>query len=206
MKRNHTKLRALIKVDAKENVGALGTIIESIDTPSPEPLNVLGNRSLNGAYGQFLFGGDFGDSDVSDLFEALLSKLPPENADDLRKLFLLSYFEGAEGAGRWLAGDLLRIKQSADGRRGGKKTGRKHAETAKTKWQDEALLIAQEIERQNPESRQPGIAKKIMAKMGDRAPSEKQVKTVVSGWRKIGLLKEVRAPRKAKEADSAEPF
>ncbi len=178
MKRTHTKLRALIRADVENNVGGLGAILETIVTPTGEAPNILANSSFNKAYGQFLFGGDFGECDVSDLFESLLRKLPPENAYDLRKLLLLVYFEGVQGAGRELSESLQRYQRTESGRRGGKIRGAKKAQEAK-RWQDEALPVAQEYQRLNPTKGRDYIAKEIKRKLPDITPEIEQIAKVV---------------------------
>lgn len=191
MKRNHTKLRALIRADAKNNVGGLGAILEMIVTPSSGKAP-LANSSFNRAYGQFLFGGDFRECDVSALFESLLRKLPEENADDLRKIFMLAYFEGAIGAGRELAIDDQRAIQGVDRRRGGKIRGAVKAREAKERWQDKALIVAQEYQRLNPDEGALAIATEITKKLPDIAPGERQIMAVISGWQKKRLIKAIR--------------
>jgi hypothetical protein len=188
------KLRALIKADAQNNVGALGALLDILDAPRGQPIGLLANRPLNSAFGQHLFREEYAACNARELFESLLSHLPQENADDLRKLFLLAYFEGVAGAGREVTLDGQTFIQKEIGRRGGKKAGRKRADDAKT-WRDEALPIAQEYQKQHPGHGRTYIAKEIDKRLRNRVrdlPEFDHLKKVVGEWQASGLLQRAR--------------
>ncbi|MCC3247430.1 hypothetical protein LG047_19255 [Methylocystis sp. WRRC1] len=195
MKRTRSKLRALIARDAKENVGGLGAILDVINAPASDETNALASPGINRAYGQFLFGEDFSESDVSDLFETLLGKLPEDNADDLRKLFMAAYFEGAVGTGKELSESLKRHLQTEAGRHGGKKAGAGRARMAEDSWQGAALVLAQEFQQRTPGAGQTRLAKQIKRHLPE-APGLERIKKVVAAWQQQGKLLRARRPSK----------